>query len=255
MLSTIESGLVPSLSITLDPGEGFVAEAGCLVSAQPSVQLRASVPGGLMAGLGRLLAKSSFSMLRITGPGEAVIAKPNPGVMLDVSLDDEGPIYVQSGAFLGAWGEVAIEAVSFEVLGRLLRAGPGHLSPIMLKLSGTGRVFLAAGGASRRVQLGRGEALDVGAGHVVYLSSSIGVEKAVRAGVTDWVSAGLYGLCRLTGPGVVSIQSAAPASPARVVVGRHRRHRPHPPWHRDPVTPPDPDQVERRWIWPEHRGD
>lgn len=53
-------GAFAMLKVHLNPGESVKAEMGAMVAMSPNVEIRGTVDGGLMRGLGRMLSGEKF---------------------------------------------------------------------------------------------------------------------------------------------------------------------------------------------------
>jgi uncharacterized protein (AIM24 family) len=83
----------------------------------------------------------------------------------------------------------------------------------VVKISGTGLVFISSFGAIHPINLAPGEQIIIDNGHLVawpdYMQYSI--EKAAKGWISSWTS-GESLVCRFTGPGTVLIQTRNPNS-------------------------------------------
>jgi uncharacterized protein (TIGR00266 family) len=90
--------------------------------------------------------------------------------------------------------------------------GSGREGLLLLRISGTGKVFLSSFGAIHKIDLGAGESHIVDTGHMVAFAEEVeyGV-KSVR-GLKSTMFSGEGLVCELTGPGKVMIQSRSEES-------------------------------------------
>lgn len=200
----------PIIEIKLKKGESIKAESDAMVSMSTTIDLDGKMEGGVLKGLGRMLAGEKFffqTLVANRGSGEVLLAPSIPGTIVDVTLDGSYGLCVQKDGFLaGTEGiEVSTQAQN---LTRGLFSGEGFF---ILRISGRGTTFLNSYGAIHPINLNAGEEVIIDNSHLVawpdYMEYKI--EKASKGWVSSFTSGeGL--VCRFRGPGTVLIQTRNP---------------------------------------------
>jgi len=191
--------------VTLDPGEEIVAEGGAMVAMTDGFELETKARGGFLKSIARsTLGGESFFMNTFKAPavgGTIRLAPALPGDMQVMELRGE-QIMVQSGGFIASSPTLEIETKWSGAKTFFAKEGA-----VMLRVSGTGNLLIAAYGAIEEVVLGPGEKFTVDTGHLVTFTESIGFD--VRK-VGGWKSTLLSGeglVVDLTGPGKLTLQT------------------------------------------------
>ncbi|UPV76545.1 TIGR00266 family protein (plasmid) [Halorussus limi] len=209
MRHEVESGPAYSLlNVTLDDGEQLQAEGGAMVSHGENVSMDTNATGGFLKSLRRsVFGGESFFQNTFTatgGEGDLTLAPPLPGDVTHEELNDE-TIYVQSGSYVA--GDTALD-VDTEFGGAKTFFGSEGL--FLLKVSGSGSLFVSSYGAIKSVDLSDGESYTVDTGHIVAFEAS--ADFAVRrvAGLKSTVFSGEGLVCRFEGPGRIWLQTRSP---------------------------------------------
>jgi len=203
-------GAFPLLKVTLSKGETLKAESDAMVSMDSTIDVEGKIEGGLLSGIGRMLAGEKFFFQTLTarrGPGEVLLAPAIPGDIVDVDLDGSYSLVVQKDGFLA--GSTGIEVSSkMQNLMQGLFSGEGFFT---LKVSGRGTVFLNSYGGIHAINLEAGEERIIDNSHLVawpdYMDYKI--EKATSGWISSFTSGEML-VCRFKGPGVVLIQTRNP---------------------------------------------
>ncbi|QUH18534.1 TIGR00266 family protein [Alkaliphilus sp. B6464] len=200
----------PIVKINLQKGERIKAESDAMVSMSSTIDLDGKLEGGLFKGLGRMLAGEKFFFQTLAanrGPGEALLAPSVPGGIVDVELDGSYGLCVQKDGFLAASDSISVDT-QMQNLTRGLFSGEGFF---ILKVRGTGTVFINSYGAIHPINLEAGEEVIIDNSHLVawpdYMQYNI--EKASSGWISSWTS-GESLVCRFRGPGTVLIQTRNP---------------------------------------------
>lgn len=201
----IEQGPVFTiLRVLMKAGEQIKAEAGCMISMSPGIELQAKATGkGIMGALGAAMGGESVfaSIFTAKADGELVLA---PGTLGDVvRLDLAGQtILAQSGAYL--CGAPGLE-ISAQGSLKAMMSGEGLF---LSKISGAGALFLNSYGAIFEKTLAPGEAYIVDCGHIVAFEASVkyGIRKAAK-GLFSTVASGEGLVAEYTGPGKLWVQT------------------------------------------------
>jgi uncharacterized protein (TIGR00266 family) len=191
--------------VSLDPGEEIVAEGGAMVAMTEGFELETKARGGFLKSIARsTLGGESFFMNTFKAPasgGTIRLAPALPGDMQVMELRGE-QLMVQSGGFIASSPTLEIETKWSGAKTFFAKEGA-----VMLRVSGTGSLLIAAYGAIEEVVLGPGEKFTVDTGHLVTFTEGIGFD--VRK-VGGWKSTLLSGeglVVDLTGPGKLTLQT------------------------------------------------
>ncbi|WP_378951200.1 TIGR00266 family protein [Pelosinus sp. sgz500959] len=203
-------GAFPLLKVQLAQGETLKAESDAMVSMATTIDVEGKMEGGLLGGIGRMLAGEKFFFQTLNarrGPGEVLLAPSIPGDIVDVELDGSYGLVVQKDGFLA--GSMGVEVSSkMQNLMQGLFSGEGFFT---LKVSGKGTVFLNSYGGIHAINLEAGEERIIDNSHLVawpdYMDYKI--EKASSGWISSFTSGEML-VCRFKGPGVVLIQTRNP---------------------------------------------
>lgn len=204
-------GAFPLVKIELEKGENVKAESGAMVSMTPNIELKGTVDGGLMRGLGRMLSGEKFFFQELSatqGRGEVLLAPAAIGDVQAIELDGSYKLYVQKDGFLAGTNGIQVNTKMQNLMKGFL-SGEGFF---IVEISGSGTVFLSSYGAIHAVNLGPGEERIIDNGHLVawpdYMNYTI--EKASKGWISS-ITSGEAAVCRFRGEGVVLIQTRNPA--------------------------------------------
>lgn len=192
--------------LSLEPGEAVRAETGSMVAMSPDLEIEART-GGLGKIVGRLIAGETVFQSRFVakrGPGELILAPSMPGDVLAIRLDNDAYL-VASGGFLAASDSLEVNT---RTRFKNFLIGEGLF---MIRLAGSGLLFINAFGAIHRVELALEERLIVDSGHLVAWSDTMDVR--VGRATRSYLGSVLSGegiVATLTGPGVIYMQTRAP---------------------------------------------
>jgi uncharacterized protein (TIGR00266 family) len=192
------------LKLSLARGESITAETGAMVSMSSGVAIETAAKGGLVGALKRsVLGGESFFLNTFSAEreGEVTFAPPLPGDILPVELKGE-TIYAQSGAFIASTPDVVIDTKWGGARTFFSREGL-----FLLRLSGTGNVFLSSYGAIQERELSRGEKHVVDTGHMVAWTEGVQYDVKRVGGIKSTLFSGEGLVCELTGPGKIMIQT------------------------------------------------
>jgi uncharacterized protein (TIGR00266 family) len=195
--------------IRLQAGESVVAEAGAMVSMSPSLQIETQSKGGFLGGLKRsVLGGESFFMNTFTAAeaGEITVAPSLPGDIVHLQLAGQ-TIYVQSGSFLASGSGIDIDTKWGG--GKTFFSGEGLF---LLKVSGTGDLFLSSYGAIRPVDLAAGQSYVLDTGHMVAFTEGMAYEVRKVGGLKSLLLSGEGLVVNLTGPGRLYLQTRSQQS-------------------------------------------
>ena len=196
------------VDVHLRAGEAVYTQAGGMAWQTGEIEMATSTRGGLMAGLGRMLAGESLFMTTYTcrsSESMIVFAPDAPGKVLPFQLAAGQSLICQKGAFLAAETSVKFEIAFQKRLGAGLFGGEGF---ILQKLSGPGTVWLEVPGEVREYTLGANDRMKVDPGYVALFEPTVSYDITMVKGVTNVLfgGEGLF-LAELRGPGEVWLQT------------------------------------------------
>ncbi|MCL2323243.1 MAG: TIGR00266 family protein [Oscillospiraceae bacterium] len=204
-------GAFPALKVYLTRGESFKAESDAMVTMKDTIDVTGNLEGGVLSGLGRMLAGEKFFFQNLTaarGDGDILLAPTVLGDIIDIDLDGSYELTVQKDGFFA--GESSIQvSTKMQNLSRGLFSGEGFF---VLNISGRGKVFVSSLGAIHAINLEPSEQIIIDNHHLVAWPSYMNytIEKASSKG---WISSFTSGeglVCRFRGPGIVLIQTRNP---------------------------------------------
>lgn len=196
-----------TLDLHLEAGEQVVAEAGSMLSHTDGIEVETNATGGFLKSLSRGLfgGESVFrNTFTAVEAGTVSVAPPLPGDVAAAPLDG-GTLYVQSGSYLASHPAVRLDT-EFGGSGTFF----GGAGLFLLRLRGTGPLYLSSYGAIRERVVGMGETLTVDTGHVVAFEE--GVEFTVQrvGGLTPTLLGGEGLVVDFTGEGRVWLGTRSP---------------------------------------------
>lgn len=192
------------LRVMLNTGESVCAESGAMVSMSSSVEIQTSMKGGLFGALKRsFLGGESFFVNTFTAnaPGEVTFASQLPGDIYGMEFNGH-TMYAQSGAYLAASPDIQVDTKWGGAKTFFSKEGL-----FLLKLSGTGHVFLSSYGAIHSIDLAAGQSYIVDTGHMVAFSEGVNYSVRRVGGIKSTLFSGEGLVCELTGPGRILIQT------------------------------------------------
>jgi len=204
----ITGHVMETLDIHLKKGESVYTESGGMAWMRGQIQMDTNTKGGVVAGLGRMLAGESLFMTTYTcqsRDGFITFAPEITGKILDMNLASGQSLICQKDAFMCAEDSVKLEIHFKKRLGAGMFGGEGF---ILQKVTGPGMVFLEIPGEVREVQLSAGEVIQVDPGHIALFEPTVDYDISRVKGLTNifFSGEGLF-LAKLTGPGKIWLQS------------------------------------------------
>jgi uncharacterized protein (TIGR00266 family) len=214
----IREGQAPAVIVSLQAGERLTSEAGAMTFVSGDIAMEVEMPGGLGGGLKRkLLAGESLFVTHYTanGAGSVGLTGPFPGSIRQHELD--GEIICEKHAYLGHFGEVAIESAFAQKLGMGFHGGGEGF--FLQRLKGKGTVWLHGGGDFLDFDLAAGQRLIVDTGCMVMIEPTVKYEVKLQGGVAKSLfgGEGLF-LVHMTGPGHATLQTLPFTRTARRVL-------------------------------------
>ncbi len=192
------------LKAKLQQGEAISAEAGAMVSMSGGVQIETKARGGVFGALKRsVLGGESFfvNTFKASGDEEITFAPSLPGDIISIDLQGN-TIFAQSGAYIASLPEIQIDTSWGGAKTFFSKEGF-----FLLKLSGTGDLFLSSYGAIHQIDLVVGQKYMVDTGHMVAFEESVQYNVKRVGGLKSTLFSGEGLVCELTGPGKIYIQT------------------------------------------------
>jgi len=199
---------VPAVEVTLNRGEAMYTQSGGMVWQTEGIEMKTNTKGGLMKGIGRMLAGESLFMATYTAQKDnATIAfgATVPGDVIPVNLSGTPGIIAQKKAFLCAQEGVDVSIAFTKKISAGFFGGEGF---ILQDIKGDGYAFLEVDGDQVVKELAPGEVLKVDTGNVVAFDKTVSYEIETVKGLGNifFGGEGLF-LTKLTGPGRVILQT------------------------------------------------
>ena len=201
---------MPVLSISLDPGESVVAEAGEFSWMTDSIQMSTGVGGGmggqaLIGALKRKISGSSLLMSTYSAKGTTgtiAFAARLPGSIRPVDVTAGRELMVHRHGFLAGTPGIQISAGFQQSFSAGVFAGEGFL---LQRVGGQGRAWIELSGELIRYELASGQSLRVHPGHVGMFDASMPFQvMRVQGAANRYFGGDTHHFAVLSGPGVVS---------------------------------------------------
>jgi uncharacterized protein (TIGR00266 family) len=192
------------VKVKLNKGEAVQAESGAMVSMSPSVEISTEMKGGLFGALKRsVLGGESFFMntFKANDTGEVTFAPPLPGDIHALELKNQ-TYFAQSTSYIASSPEVQVDTKWGGAKTFFSKEGL-----YLLKLSGTGRVFISSYGAIHELDLTAGQKYIVDTGHMVAFAEGVDYKVKKVGGLKSTLLSGEGLVCELTGPGKILLQT------------------------------------------------
>ncbi len=192
------------LKLQLEKGESVNAESGAMVSMSSAISIETSMKGGLLGSLKRsvLGGESLFlNTFKAEGAGEVTFAPSLPGDIFAMELSNQ-TLYVQSGSYMVSTPGIDIDTKWGGAKTFISREGL-----FLIKMSGTGKVFLSSYGAIHEVMLKPGERFNVDTGHMVAFDEGVAYNVKRVGGMKSTILSGEGLVAEFTGPGRVIVQT------------------------------------------------
>jgi uncharacterized protein (TIGR00266 family) len=192
------------LKIKLKQGESVSAESGAMVSMSSCIEIKTAAKGGIFSALKRsMLGGESFFINTFTAndSGEVTFAPTLPGDINALELTGRS-LYAQSGAFIASSPQIQVDTKWGGAKTFFSREGL-----FLLKMTGTGNVFLSSYGAIHEIDLTVGQKYIVDTGHMVAFDEAVEYNVKRVGGLKSTLFSGEGLVCQLTGPGKIYIQT------------------------------------------------
>lgn len=195
------------LVLQLNPGEHIVAEAGSLAYMQPGIEVKTRKrEKGFWGSLSvSLVGGQSFFVNDYTATGGAGEAAFSAAPLGDIEVMDIAPdkgFIIQKSAYIAS-----DEGVDLDIQWQGFSKGLFGQGLFMIKVTGSGKLFINTFGAIDKHTLAPGEELIVDNFHLVAFSDSCQYQVTKFGGLKETLLSGEGLVTRITGPGDVFIQT------------------------------------------------
>ena len=200
---------VPAVEVELNSGEAMVSQSGGMTWQTEGIDMSTNTNGGIMKGLGRMLAGESIFMNRYTANKDGAVvafASTVPGAIMPLNMGElPNGITLQKGAFLCSEPTVDLKIELTKKFTSGLFGGEGF---ILQGAKGTGTIFLEIDGDAVIKELAPGEVLKVDTGNVVAFEKGVSYTIETVKGLSNIFlgGEGLF-ITKLVGPGKVILQT------------------------------------------------
>ncbi|MBN1149849.1 TIGR00266 family protein [candidate division WOR-3 bacterium] len=215
----------PSYSVAkvfLDKDESLTGEAGAMVAMTPNIELKSEMGGGksgfggFMKAAARSFVGESFFQAKYTAlnsPGEIILAPSGVGDVTVIELQNQSYM-VQSGSYLASSSSLIIDTKFTGGKSFFSREGL-----FMIKVTGTGTLFVSSFGAIHQVEIPSGQEYIVDNGHIVAFDATVQykIEKAAKGFISS-VTSGEGFVCRYQGPGKIYLQTRQVEGLANLII-------------------------------------
>lgn len=206
----IENENYAALKVSLKKGEAVKAESGAMLSMDSNINVEGKMEGGLLSGLGRMLAGETIFIQTISAiekGGEIILAPTNIGSIIEIEVEKSKVWNVAKGGFFAADEGIEISS-KLQNLAKGMFSGEGFF---VVKISGEGKLFVSSFGAVFKKEIKKGEDYIIDNHHLVAWNAEaqISIEKAASTWLNSFKSGeGL--VTKISGPATVYIQTRNP---------------------------------------------
>ena len=191
-----------SLTVMLDNGEQVVTEAGAMMGMSGQLKMETNMKGGLLGAAKRALGGESIFMNTYTADADGQridIAPSAPGDIHHEELNGN-TLFVQSGSYLASGTGVEVDSKWGGA--KTFFGGEGLF---MLKISGTGPVWISSYGAIHEVHVSDTYVVDTG--HIVGFEDTLTFNVKKVGGLKSLFFSGEGLVCEFSGQGRLWIQT------------------------------------------------
>lgn len=207
----LHRGAFTMLKVRLEADERIKAESDAMVAMSANVSVEGKLEGGVLGGLGRMLTGEKFFFQTLhahNAPGDVYLAPAVPGDIMDIELDGRQNYVLQKDGFFAGSESLTI-STKMQNLTKGLFSGEGFF---VIRVSGTGTLFVSSYGAIQPLDLDAGEEIIVDNAHLVAWPETM--QYKIEKASSGWISSFTSGeglVCRFFGPGRVLIQTRNPS--------------------------------------------
>ncbi len=189
-------------------GETLLVEAGGMVAMSGGVSLSASTGGGALKGaMRKMLGGETFFLGRYTADTEGAwvaVAPRNPGDIAELPLDGKVDVITEQGAYLASTAGLNMSVVAGNTTSMMNREGL-----TLLRHRGVGTLLICSYGGLQTFSLDDGQSVIVDTGHLVGYTSTVTPTIGPVGSIIASAAAGEGFAAKLTGPGMVWMQTRA----------------------------------------------
>ncbi len=175
--SRVEGNESQIVTVALEPGQVLRAESGAMMYMTQGVEMNTTSGGGLSAGFKRMLTGQNVFISDYSYTGEegtrgvVALGTDFPSKIVRLNVDEYGgKIVCQQGALLCASHTIDIEMEFTKKFSTGFFGGEGF---VLQALTGSGDVFVKAGGTLIKRELGDGEELRISSGCLVAFTDGV----------------------------------------------------------------------------------
>jgi uncharacterized protein (TIGR00266 family) len=212
MNAEVKGTTLPTLQVSLDPGEAVVSTHGDLAWMTANMQMSQTTGAGgqkgFMAGLKRVVGGGGLFLTRYEaqgGPGQVTFAAKLPGRIFPIEITPGNSFMVHRHGWLcGTTGIIPSVGLQQSFRGGIW-GGEGF---VLEKLEGTGTTWVELSGEITTYDLVAGQTILAHPGHVGVFEQSVSFQITRVPGIANKLFGGDgYHLVALTGPGKIWLQS------------------------------------------------
>lgn len=200
----------PSYSLlvaSLDIGESITADAGSMTYMQPTIDVKTRQrEKGFLGSLGiSLIGGQSFfvnDFTAIRGPGSAAFSAAPLGDIETLEVRTDRGFIIQKSSYVASQ-----QGVSLDIQWQGFTKGLFGQGLFMIKVTGTGLLFINTFGALDHHTLAPGETLIVDNHHLVAFSDTCQYKVTKFGGLKETILGGEGFVTEITGPGEVYLQT------------------------------------------------
>ncbi len=192
------------LIVNLDEGEHIAGEAGAMTYMSPTIRVETHMrEKSIFKTLGlKLLGAQSFFLNHFFGPGEVGLVSAPVGDIEKIPMTSGTGMIIQKSAYVASTGDLDLD-VKWEGFTKGL-FGQGLF---MLRVHGSGDLFINTFGAIDKHELEAGQSLIVDNFHLVGFTETCSYKVTKFGGVKETILSGEGFVTHITGPGTVYIQT------------------------------------------------
>lgn len=203
--------VVPVLSISLDPGESIVAEAGEFAWMTDSIQMSAGPgcgPGDEPAGDRGSSAAAASLLSTFTArdtAGTITFAGQLPGSIVEARVSPRSEYLIRRHGFVAGTPDIRVRSGFRQSFPAGIYAEEGFG---LQRVSGDGRAWIEFAGEAIRFELAAGESLRTHPGHVGMFAASVAFQLTRVPGIANrYFGPEAHHFAVFSGPGPVWLQS------------------------------------------------
>ena len=196
-----------AVEVILEPGQSIYAEPSAFCYSDGFIEAKTTT-GGIMSAVKKLVTKEKLFQVLWTNNGSRSgrigFASPYLSTIEEVEISPSYSLIAQRGAWLASDPTVKLDLTMNLGMSGFF----GGEGLIFQKFTGSGRVFITAGGDLKAINLARDESLNIDTGCIVGFAESVKYEVKLAGGIFTSIFGGEgLVLAKLKGPGIVILQT------------------------------------------------